>query len=264
MSLSGDLVSSGNRSVRGLHQSAQAGAKGGLGSFGEREKGEEEARCGASVESAGMEQLDWRSFTPSEIDPSKCMARTWNFGKGGQCTKSKLAGERFCKGCARRLVHGAVDGPIPEKKLIEFQKEAKKCAKKRGRESGVLHVGGGAGGSGSRVVGGLDSIASTKEPGGEARGTLSGGVSNASFTAVPRRTEIGDMKDILAENQYVEREMERRNFQRRDGQWVGGVLLPEDPLDDAELESSLRSLFRTQQAEGRSRAWGPGRTLGRS
>ena len=240
------------------------GPKPGLVHFVEEEKGDEEAPCGASVESAAVEQLDWRSFTPSEVDPSKCLARTWNFGKGGQCTKSKLAGERFCKGCARRLVHGAVDGPIPEKKLIDFQKEAKKCAKKRGRESGGLHVGGGAGGSGSRVVGGLDSIASTKEPGGEARATLSGGVSNASFTAVPRRTEIGDMKDILAENQYVEREMERRNFQRRDGQWVGGVLLRGDPPDGDDLESFLRRQFQAQRDTARVTAWGPGRTLGRS
>ena len=48
------------------------------------------------------------------------------------------------------------------------------------------------------------------------------------------------------------REMERRDFQLREGQWVDGVLLPGYPLDDAELESFLRGQFREQQAEARS------------
>ena len=83
------------------------------------------------------------------------------------------------------------------------------------------------------------------------------------FGAVaPRRTGVAGMGEILGENQYVAREMERRDFQLREGQWVGGVLLPGDPLDDAELESFLRSQFREQQAEARSSVWGPGRKLG--
>ena len=83
------------------------------------------------------------------------------------------------------------------------------------------------------------------------------------FGAVaPRRTGVVGMEEILSENQYVAREMERRDFQLREGQWVDGVLLPGDPLDDAELESFLRGQFREQQAEARSSVWGPGRKLG--
>jgi hypothetical protein len=97
----------------------------GLGSI-EEEKGEEDVRGDESVESAAVEQLDWHTFTPSRIDPSRCMARIWADGRGGQCTKAKSAGGRFCKVCARKLAHGAVDGPIPEKKLLEFKKRANK------------------------------------------------------------------------------------------------------------------------------------------
>ena len=83
------------------------------------------------------------------------------------------------------------------------------------------------------------------------------------FGAVaPRRTGVVGMEEILSENQYVAREMERRDFQLREGQWVDGVLLPGDPLDDAELESFLRRQFREQQAAARSSVWGPGRKLG--
>ena len=84
-----------------------------------------------------------------------------------------------------------------------------------------------------------------------------------STRARPRRTEIAGMGEILAENQYVEREMKRRNFQVVHGQWQGGVLFEGDPEDDAELELFLRNQYRTLQAEARSAAWGAGRILGR-
>ena len=92
----------------------------------------------------------------------------------------------------------------------------------------------------------------------------SGDASSARrFGAVaPRRTGVAGMGEILGENQYVAREMERRDFQLREGQWVDGVLLPGDPVDDAELESFLRRQFREQQAGVRSSVWGPGRKLG--
>ena len=81
--------------------------------------------------------------------------------------------------------------------------------------------------------------------------------------AVVRRSGVAGMEEILRENQHVAREMERRDFQLREGQWVGGVLLPGDPSDDADLESFLRSQFQSEESEARSRAWGPGRALGR-
>ena len=71
------------------------------------------------------------------------------------------------------------------------------------------------------------------------------------------------MGEILAENQYVEREMKRRDFELVNGEWQDGVRLEGDPEDDAELELFLRNQFQTQQEEVRAAAWGTGRTLGR-
>ena len=70
------------------------------------------------------------------------------------------------------------------------------------------------------------------------------------------------MGDIIAENQFVAREMERRDFQFRGGQWVGGLLLAGDPPDHSDLEAFLRDQFRAQQAQSHAAAMGPGRTLG--
>ena len=84
-----------------------------------------------------------------------------------------------------------------------------------------------------------------------------------STRARPRRTEIAGMGEILAENQYVEREMKRRDFELVNGEWQDGVRLEGDPEDDKKLESFLRSQFQTQQEEARTAAWGTGRTLGR-
>merc|ERR1712086_964805 len=33
-----------------------------------------------------------RKFTPSELQPDCCMARTWNDGKGGQCERQPVNG----------------------------------------------------------------------------------------------------------------------------------------------------------------------------
>ena len=55
------------------------------------------------------------------------------------------------------------------------------------------------------------------------------------------------MGELLAENQYVEREMKRREFQLVNAQWQGGVVLESDPQEDAELELCLRNQFRTLQ-----------------
>ena len=254
---SGRVVSSGSSSSQGLHQSAHGGGTSRLGSI-EEEKGEDDAAGGESVGSAAVHELDWRPFTPSIIDPSKCMARTWAGGRGGQCTKTKLAGQRYCTVCSKKLAHGAVDGPIPEKKLIEF----KNCAKKLARGGGGMQAGS-AGGVASVAANSRGSVVSAQEPVGGAGATRPSRVGASMSSRVPRRTEIADMKDILAENQYVEHEMERREFQRPEGQWVGGRLLPDDPPNDADLEAFLRRQFQAQQDSERARDWGPGRALGR-
>ena len=212
-----------------------------------------------------MHELDWRPFTPSIVDPSKCMARTWAGGRGGQCTKPRSAGERYCKLCKRgKLAHGAVDGPIPEKKLIEFKNSAKKLA----RGGGAMEAGSGAGQQEPVVeLARPAGVSSSTDGAGAARssGSCAGSsrVDASMSSRVPRRTDIADMKGILAENQYVEREMERRGFQRPEGQWVDGTLLPDDPPNDADLEAFLRRQFQAQQDSTRASVWGPGRTLGR-
>merc|ERR1711903_245671 len=59
------------------------------------------------------------------------MARTLNEGKGGQCQRPKNQGGDFCNLHTKQndspggLAHGRVDGPIPAKKLEEFQRFAK-------------------------------------------------------------------------------------------------------------------------------------------
>lgn len=81
---------------------------------------------------------DWKQFTPETIDKSRCMARTWNNGCGGQCTKAPMEKSKFCamheakasNGQPKWKVHGAVDGTIPRAKFDEFQAASKKPPKK--------------------------------------------------------------------------------------------------------------------------------------
>ena len=117
-----------------------------------------------------------------------------------------------------------------------------------------------------------EGIAARREVPGEASGasvptsTISGRgvpVTRRSARAMPRRTGVAGMGEYLAENQYVEREMKRRDFELVNGEWQDGVRLEGDPEDDKKLESFLRSQFQTQQEEARTAAWGTGRTLGR-
>eukprot|EP00929_Paragymnodinium_shiwhaense_P000334 TRINITY_DN100582_c0_g1_i1.p1 TRINITY_DN100582_c0_g1~~TRINITY_DN100582_c0_g1_i1.p1 ORF type:complete len:311 (+),score=78.33 TRINITY_DN100582_c0_g1_i1:134-1066(+) len=74
-----------------------------------------------------MGDEEWRKFTPLVVDKTKCLARTWNGGTGGQCGKNATEGD-FCGahgGQAQKWkVHGRVDGSIPENKLNEFKRAA--------------------------------------------------------------------------------------------------------------------------------------------
>lgn len=81
-------------------------------------------------------------FTPEVIDPTCCLARTWNGALGGQCCAAPLRpanaadlGSGLCKSHFRQwkksghgLTHGRVDGPIPAEKLVEFEFHTKKMA----------------------------------------------------------------------------------------------------------------------------------------
>lgn len=71
------------------------------------------------------EEQEWKRFTPTFIDASKCLARTWNGGWGGQCDHPRGNTTGLCKMHLKDLCHGCVDGPIPAKKLAEFQKAAR-------------------------------------------------------------------------------------------------------------------------------------------
>lgn len=69
----------------------------------------------------------WLRFTPAKLNIQRCFARTWNNGLGGQCAKRKLHGSDYCdehRSEDSRAELGTVDGPIPEKKLLQFQKLA--------------------------------------------------------------------------------------------------------------------------------------------
>ena len=69
-------------------------------------------------------------FTPSRVtDGTRCLARTWNQGRGGQCASAPENGSDAQVCCRHRLpaqqAHGLVTGAIPAPKLAAFQKAAR-------------------------------------------------------------------------------------------------------------------------------------------
>ena len=209
---------------------------------------------GSRVDAAESGQPEWLLFTPGKIDRERCMARTFAHGKGGQCPRKQVGGGRFCGSHVKKQVHGAVDGPVPEDKLLEFRKCARLRSVGSAGSQASVEVGDTIGATSSHTVDPVLAPSSRREDMRRAR---------QSRVVAPRRTQIATMGNVLAENKFVEREMKRRNFQMREGQWVGGLLLPGDPTDDAQLESFLRRQFQAPQEEARVAAWGQGRTLGR-
>ena len=70
------------------------------------------------------QQVAERPFTPECVnDGSRCLARTWGGGKGGQC-KSKPIQDGLCKTHLHSHAHGLVTGDIPPAKLRQFQARA--------------------------------------------------------------------------------------------------------------------------------------------
>ncbi|MCP4742448.1 MAG: hypothetical protein GY871_09540, partial [Actinomycetales bacterium] len=63
---------------------------------------------------------EWRRYTPDVVDPCRCMGRTWNGARGGQCKKPRVHGD-LCQTHHKCLACVRVDGPIPEAKLAEFK-----------------------------------------------------------------------------------------------------------------------------------------------
>ena len=100
------------------------------------------------VAGVGEETARWKRFTPSSVDMSRCLARVWSGGRGGQCANAPLPGEDLCKRHAAKFgkdgCHGKVTGGIPEKKLKEFEKAAEKAtARERLCEDGGPRKGSG-------------------------------------------------------------------------------------------------------------------------
>ena len=56
-------------------------------------------------------------------DPLRCVARIWNRGKGGQCTRARLCGSHSSMFCSQHIdnhKHGCIHEPINKK---QFPKE---------------------------------------------------------------------------------------------------------------------------------------------
>ena len=75
----------------------------------------------------------WKEFTPTITDGTRCLARTWSRGRGGQCSCRPSKRKKLCLGHWKNakkeigLTHGLVTGAIPGPKLLEFQKERDRC-----------------------------------------------------------------------------------------------------------------------------------------
>ena len=94
--------------------------------------GADAALSSAEAQSVGIPDNtlpEWCRFTPRDVDETKCLARTWAHGLGGQCGNKRAEGSLFCSNHAGQENgkgwHGSVLGAIPEAKLREFQKRAR-------------------------------------------------------------------------------------------------------------------------------------------
>ena len=74
----------------------------------------------------------WEDFTPSSVNDTRCLARTWGGGRGAQCAKLPLPGRELCAQHHAELsfksvgrTRGLVTGGIPRLKLLEFVRHAR-------------------------------------------------------------------------------------------------------------------------------------------
>ena len=80
--------------------------------------------------SSDLASSDWHEFTPQTINAQYCLARTWDDGYGGQCTRRALndTATKLCTSHKREsnhplgLTHGLVTGAIPARKLEQFRR----------------------------------------------------------------------------------------------------------------------------------------------
>jgi hypothetical protein len=67
-----------------------------------------------------------RRMEPKPVPPAKCrcMARIWNRGKGGQCTRARAEDQDLCSHHLRgALRHGRVDDPPPKDVFASTNKQ---------------------------------------------------------------------------------------------------------------------------------------------
>ena len=79
--------------------------------------------------SSVLKSSDSTEFTPQTINDQCCLARTWDDGHGGQCTRRPLncatqlcAAHKFESDLPLGLTHGLVTGAIPTCKLEQFKR----------------------------------------------------------------------------------------------------------------------------------------------
>ena len=68
--------------------------------------------------SSKLEHITIKRSVPRPVVPTedRCMARTWNAGRGGQCKKRHAADQQYCKAHAKvaeELKYGRIDQPPP-------------------------------------------------------------------------------------------------------------------------------------------------------
>ena len=57
-----------------------------------------------------------------EKESKKCMARIWNRGKGGQCSRNKVGNNDFCKQHIECRKHGRIDENIDRNIFVKNSK----------------------------------------------------------------------------------------------------------------------------------------------
>lgn len=63
----------------------------------------------------------WKRFTPDVIDKSRCLARIWLRGRGGQCSVPVPGGRELCCSHEQLSTYGRVDGPVPLAQVAAFE-----------------------------------------------------------------------------------------------------------------------------------------------
>lgn len=93
-------------------------------------QGRQQARMMATQTAHGTEQMEIQASVdgPATVDVFFCASRIWGGGWGGQCTRARRLNGEYCEQHQRELesqgylTHGRIDGPIPPKKHLEFEK----------------------------------------------------------------------------------------------------------------------------------------------